>query len=208
MLTQITNTDAICAQHVFVCCRLLRRPSGKWPHVPPALITHWELGLTRTWLVGSLALSLSLSLSLAYSIRGRRCGGAELGSRISSLCCSCRPGFVSNFMSVDVTDRGHMCSLALKMSHVAKMSSATIPISLAVFQRAQRGLGMTACRHATLPNGSSCMLVPFPLFERAFPDGTNPPSTFPSDRNVPSPRWIRAQVLAINLYKQMTTGSF
>lgn len=117
---------------------------------------------------------LACSLSLTYSIRGRRCGGAELGSRISSLCCSCRPGFVSNFMSVDVADRGHMCSLALKMSHVAKMSSAIIPISLAVFQRAQWGLGVTACRHASLPNGSSCTLVPFPLFERAFPDGTNP----------------------------------
>lgn len=80
-------------------------------------------------------------------------------------------------------------------------------------QRAQWGLGVTACRHATLPNGSSCTLVPFPLCERAFPDGTSPPSTFPSDRNAPSPppptpARIWAQVLAINLYKQMTTGSF
>lgn len=54
-------------------------------------------------------------------------------------------------------------------------------------QRAQWGLGVTACRHATLPNGSSCTLVPFPLCKRAFPDGTSPPSTFPSDRNAPSP---------------------
>ncbi|KAL1266142.1 hypothetical protein QQF64_001817 [Cirrhinus molitorella] len=115
----------IWAQHVFVCRRFLRRPSGKRPHVPPALITHWELvdPGEEVW-------------------RGR-------GLAAEFLLCAAvvGPAFVSDFTSVDVAGRGRVRSLALKTSRVAKMSSHLFSRVPAGTMRAWRD-GLSPC-HST-----------------------------------------------------------